>query len=337
MQMGDVLPWILIVVLLVVAVALVLLRRRAEARWRRQLTDVETASAQRETELRSQHDAAESATRNAHSREKQQLDAEVSEAKTRAEHLRKFASRGIRHEASSRESILSVCEAAAVDAVLATNVVFLPTDVDREFFTAQIDHVLVTEWGCLIIESKNWDGVVFDGVNPTDIHASFGLLVERSQPVGAAPFEAPFAIQLAPSQNGPIKVRAYRKGDAPASQVRLQAKRLRNLIEARLDMRPYFNTCVYYSHPRAQVHAKRRDSGEFAYTQVVSTERQLRSVITGLRTPGRAKLQRQEVSRMANFFAALGADTIGTGSFESEWVSPLPRDRASAITSRTSA
>ncbi|WP_245561728.1 nuclease-related domain-containing protein [Agromyces italicus] len=326
--MGEAVLWIVAGVLLASTVALVVAHRRSTARWSERLASVEAARAARESELRTAHAASLHAASDAHAFELRRSEEDAEESRVRAERLRSFASRGIRHEASSRETIVRMCDASSIDAVLATNVVFMPVDLDDEFFTAQIDHVLLTEWGCLIIESKNWDGVIFDGVRPREIHRSYGLLVDRSREDHADQLESPFAIQLVPSSTGPIKVRVHQKSKAPAGQVRLQAKRLRELVETRLGLRPFFNTCVYYSHPLAQVHAKRRDTAASTFTHVVSNERELQTVIAGLRSSSRSGLPRDDMRQLATLFSSLGADVIGTGSFDAEWQSLFPMNRA---------
>lgn len=224
-------------------------------------------------------------------------------------------------ERTSRAHILAACRKAGIDAVVLSNVLFRPSDaVDGKVFHAQIDHLVVTSRGLLIVESKYWKYAVFDGVDfrthSDAIRVLFGDLVEDSTRQQA--------------------VHLYREGDQvklrssnPAGQVRLQAQRLSNFLTMRGMTPPWINTCVYYCHPHSKVH-----HGEFNnQTAIVSTYPALGRSIMSTQTADTARVN---VDAIVEVLAPLSTDTTGTGAHRHTWPSILDAHSEDAVGSTTS-
>ncbi|MBF4587966.1 nuclease-related domain-containing protein [Curtobacterium sp. VKM Ac-2887] len=181
-------------------------------------------------------------------------------------------------DVASRDMIIDVCEELGVAGVLMTNIVFVPIDTKPFYrYAAQVDHVLVVGASVLLVESKRWNGVVFDGINPAAAHPSFGRLL-------APPPGGPFAVQIVPDTPEHWIVRTYpsRSSLAPAAQARRQAARFHHYLAAvHGPSAPRVDTCVFYSHPNAQVFARPKDTaGDFS-TLIADGYDGLRRVLRG--------------------------------------------------------
>ncbi|WP_420367045.1 nuclease-related domain-containing protein [Curtobacterium sp. L1-20] len=199
----------------------------------------------------------------------------ISDERSRTDAYEAVTHRAMGWDAASRDMILDVCEDLGIDGVLLTNIVFVPTDA-KPFhrYAAQIDHVLVMGASILLVESKRWNGVVFDGINPASAHPSFRRLL-------ATPPNGPFALQIVPDSSEQLIVRAYpnQSSLAPAAQARRQAARLHHYLAAAHGSVPHVDTCVFYSHPDAEVFARPQDTAGNVSTFIAAGYDGLRRVL----------------------------------------------------------
>lgn len=236
-------------------------------------------------------------------------------ATAQAEQLRVHAARSLEWELTSRAMIAAVCQDLSLSGVLATNIVFVPTDSSGPSpFVAQIDHVLLTEHVAVVIEHKRWRGVVFDGVLPSSVHPAFAALLDESA------LRSSFAVQIAPANESSLTLRTYTGAHAPTVQVRAQTKRLAQLLRSKDAAAPWFDTCVLYSHREAIVFAPpavgsraRRD------TAIAADREQLRRLLARLHAKAGAARDPSPVDAVVPALETLGADLLGLGDHAPRW------------------
>jgi hypothetical protein len=217
----------------------------------------------------------------------------------------------LRWEATSRRMILDVCRRAQADGALVTNVVFMPVDArETRRFVAQIDHVLVFDGALVVIEHKRWQGIVFDGVLPSQVHPSFAHLVDEST------LPASFALQVKSESPQSVVINTHLKDQAPSVQVRRQAQRLSQFLGQETGEAPWFDTCVFYSHPDTHVYAQEKDvAAGGAATWIVGDEGRLESLVRDLaRMPAGAETRRRR-ARLLEALSQLGADVARFGAY----------------------
>lgn len=293
--MTEVLPLLTVGLFAVVAVG-VWWHTSSQKRWNKQLSAVSAELAQAEQ----RHSATLSEARIAHSRA--MADNHDSYRQIRA---RLQLSVG---ERTSRANILAACREARIDAVVLSNVLFRPTDaVDGKVFHAQVDHLVVTDRGLLIVESKYWKYAVFDGV---DFRAESAVLNALFGDLAGDPTRQP-AVHLY-REDDQVKLRTSN----PAGQVRRQAQRLSSFLTTRGITPPWINTCVYYCHPHCSVHHADFNN----QTAVVSTYPALGRAIMTTHTADTARV---DVDAIVKVLAPLSTDTTGTGIHSPKWPSVL--------------
>ena len=207
-------------------------------------------------------------------------------------------------EHTSREHILAVCRQEGLDAVVMSNVLFRPVDSDGDnIFHAQIDHLVVTQNALLIVESKYWNAIVFDGIDFTSASPEMRLLW------------ADHGDRLDQNQTARIS----RNGShvefdisTPAKQARLQAKRLSRYLNAQSITPPWISTCVYYCHPGGIV----KHAANNGKTAIVSTRAGLHQFIA---TSHATRNNRIDVDAIVDTLVPLSTDTTGTGTFQHKW------------------
>lgn len=291
--------------------------RALREREQRRLTALEQDTAR--AALAAGHSAATARIRAEHARaiadeQEQRHRAEQAAEKTR-EQLRK----GMRWEEASHQTLTDLCRELQVNGALVTNVVFVPVETTQERkFVAQVDHLLLLESGALIVEAKNWKGLVFDGLAPSRAHPSFAGLIDETN------LAAPFAIQITNDTIVPKdgatrvwwKVRIDAGFSAPAKQARTQAARLAAFTKQQIGFAPWFGTCVYYPHPDAATHVvpyDRTDSD--AVTAIVTTRDTLRAVIRdGAGKPPTA-ITPHRLEQLIDLFSTQGAHIDRFGSY----------------------
>ncbi|WP_067196407.1 nuclease-related domain-containing protein [Microbacterium sp. XT11] len=315
------------------------LQRDAEAEAHSSLTaELERAHAEALRERDADHDAALATQslahwhkmRNAERRHEEKL-AELETELTRKDAVLTRAlaqaSTGIKWELASRSAIVAACETADIDAIVATNIVFVPDEDADDVFCAQVDHLVLSPNAALLIDSKRWNGLVFDGVRPST----------RAQPLAAlfdeSAFTGSFALHLTPrgKETRSIDVRTYLDADAPAQRARLQAIRLLRYLRLQAAALDHIDTCVFYSHPDATVVTSGYDgSGRFR-THIAHTHT-LAGVLQRVHSGGDGGIDPQQLTRVASVIRRLGADLVGTGRYASEYTSPIPLTKHDRLT-----
>jgi hypothetical protein len=304
------LAWTLFAVVTVALAAQTWVQRRRRQRWRVELDEQQTRSAGDLRAVTESNARQVDAIVAAHAHDLQTAEDGTRDALAAVEDARAFAATGMKWEAASHKLIADACESLRIDAVLATNVVFIPQDAPADSpFLAQIDHVLVTDASVLVIESKWWRGVVFDGVRPSSIHASFGAFLDDSELV------APFSLQVVADSDERVRVRRHAAVHAPAPQARQQARRLSGLIRKELGRGLLVRSCVFYAHPEVTLHASPRDTGAKSISTDIIGRSRLREVIK--RTSSSDGQSSDLPARLTPLLVSLGAHVVGFGRYES--------------------
>lgn len=302
-------PWWLVVALGVVVVALLVVLEVRRRKGRAALAEREARHARETEELRRRHEDSTSSAAAEADRRLALVERDRESALAQERTTREFFSRGAKYEAVSRELLTGVCHELGLDAVLVTNLVFVPREAaPGRPFVAQVDHVLLLDDLALVVENKYWSGVVLDGVAPADVHPALGVLL------GPAP-AASFGIQLKREADAVVQVLSKSGGSSPATQVRVQARRVSQFVAGSTPQRVWFDTCVLYSHPDALVHRRPVDTTEAdVETHVAAGIDDLRTVVTTLRRQRRSSTT-VPVRALAETFAAQGAELRGSGAY----------------------
>lgn len=330
---------LVIVAVLLVAFALtawVLIRRNRRTRdeLQRRYADEETslverqASATRELQsthnetlatLTTRHDAEMTQRLEAHEEQVRALTAERDAAIANEEGSRLLAGRGLRWELASREVLVDACEAAGLDAIVATNIVFSPSDEGSIApYCAQLDHLVITEKAVVLVDSKNWKGLILDGKKPSSLAGALGVLFDEST------LPTSFAIAVSRDGGERLDVRTLLGADSPASQVRRQARRFHQHLSARHGSAPYLQTCVFYSHPDARVWTGGLDETAKAQPTRIASVRTIQKALLDAQTGEPAGPSSHQLTQLVTTVRELGADLHGTGRFASEFRSPVP-------------
>lgn len=246
------------------------------------------------------------------------LEARNSTTNDLRERAVRAAARGMKWELASRAQLVRACDKAGIDAVVATNIVFTPGESTNHPFCAQIDHIIVTPKVVLVVESKRWKGVVFDGVRPSKHAAAFSTLFDESEMI------PPFSVHLSQPKDASnmLTWRTDTGKQAPARQARKQALRFRDLLKERSESVPYIDTCVFYSHHDAKVIAPRFDEEGAARTAIATTGN-IERVLQDLHRSNRRSISEAQAALVIDTVRAAGADLVGTGHFAAEYQSPV--------------
>jgi hypothetical protein len=305
----QILAWTLVALLLVGITVAVMTGRRRESRRTETAREEREAHARELAELEVRHASRLSSRSAVHQRELALLDERLAAAAADAKEARERFAATWEADAVSHELIAASCAAAGLSGLLTTNVVFVVTEDDRRFM-AQVDHVLVTPRGALIIENKHWASVVFDGVRPSAVHGSFGALLQL--PDGAETS----AVQVKPDpRTGNLIVRTHVGAKAPVKQVRIQSERLRAHLMREVGSAPWFQTVVLYSHADVVLHAaaEQRPGTSRVPTHVVRGADGLVAVLTGLASGRTASVEASVIDRLERLFSADGAHVERVG------------------------
>jgi len=319
-------PWVVAGGLAVVVVVLVLLLQRHRSTARTALETAERAHRDELARRGSEHHEATARVEADRDRQVAAAEAERRDARAEAEQSRAFARRGMQWEEASEQAILQACRAAGVNGVLMTNVVFMPVGETESRsgsgsgrrFVAQADHVLVSDSGRgLVIESKRWGGIVFDGRKPSAVHPAFRSLVDESSLV------PPFAVQVqsrkvlnhAEEAENWWQVRVQAQGKSPAQQVRTQARRLAKFVDEHTGTaRTWFDTCVYYSSSSATAFVQAEDRSGTVTTRVVTNDHELQSALAAWAAKD-AVPNRARADAVVRVLAGQGAHAVTVGSY----------------------
>ncbi|QHC70392.1 nuclease-related domain-containing protein [Rathayibacter sp. VKM Ac-2801] len=310
--MNEYLPWAVAAVLLLALLITVLTGRRLRSAARaaaEQAADEAAEEHERSIAQRDRsHEEALGALTRTHDAELVVGRTELETAQEEAEQTRSALARTWRSEAVSHTLIREACASAGLSGLLATNVVFVPVEArTTRRFLAQIDHLLLTRHGALIIEAKYWQGVVFDGVRPGTVHPSYGVLVDED----ALP-EA-FAVQIAPETASRWTVRTHTEQRVPALQVRIQAARLKEHLALQGLPTPWFETAVLYSHPDVRTYAPGWQGTGPARTRIVTGAEELTDALAELARRPSTTIGEDAWDELAGFLAGCGGHVEPVG------------------------
>ncbi|PPI00713.1 hypothetical protein C5C56_06720 [Rathayibacter sp. AY1D1] len=310
--MNEYLPWAVAAALLLALLITVVAgrRRRTAARAAAEQAAEEASEEHQRTiaERDRSHEAALKALTRARDAERDLSRTELETAQEEVEQTRDALARTWSSEAVSHTLIREACASAGLSGVLATNVVFVPVEArTTRRFLAQIDHLLLTRHGALIIEAKYWQGVVFDGVRPGTVHPSYGVLLDED----ALP-EA-FAVQIAPGTVSRWTVRTHVEQHVPARQVRIQAARLKEHLALNGLPTPWFETAVLYSHPDVRTYAPGWQGTGAARTRILTGVDELTDALADLaRRPG-TTIGEDAWGELSGFLAGCGGHVEPVG------------------------
>lgn len=291
-----------------------LVERQASAT--RELQSTHTATI---ATLTAQHDTETKDRLGAHEERVRVLTAERDAAVANEEASRLLAGRGLRWELASREVLVDACEAAGLDAIIATNIVFSPRDEGSIApYCAQLDHLVITEKAVVLVDSRNWKGLILDGKKPSTLAGALGVLFDES----ALPTS--FAISVSRDGGERLDVRTLLGADSPASQARQQARLFHQHLTARQGSAPDLQTCVFYSHPDARVWTGGLDVAEHAQPTRIASVRTIQKALLDAQTGGPAGPSSHQLTQLVTAVRELGADLHGTGRFATEFRSSVP-------------
>lgn len=309
--MTNAFPWVLSLALLLALLVVILVahRRRSaaaeEARRRGEEHDRSTA------ELTQAHEERLAGLSHANGLALASVQEELAASRQEAEQARRRLARTWSGEAVSHDLISEACVSAGLAGLLATNVIFVPADArSSRRFVAQIDHLLVTGHGAMIIEAKYWQGVVFDGVLPATVHASYAGLFDESELI------EPFTVQIAPAASDAWTVRTHLEHRVPARQVRRQAARFAEFLTGQGRLAPWFETAVLYSHPDVTTFAPAWQGTGRARTRIVTGVKELTDMLAELARRPESTLAQDEWESLSTFLAETGAhlERVGPAS-----------------------
>lgn len=332
-------------------IALVL-RNRGNKRWRATLEERQSAA---EAERKTLNAAAEQAYAE-HQQQKQKL---LDDTQTRlelltAEHevaladrrklvdfLTERARRSIETELVSREAILQAGATLGLNGVLATRAfILVQQGMSTNRHVVQLDHVLLTEAGALLVNHKTWDGVIFDGVRPSDAQPAFANLVDDSA------LRPPFALQISANRaaassvisdeatDGTLRVATHLGDESPRRQALTQASHLERFTEEALGEALTVDTCVFYSEAAATVYTDGATLTPSAdRTAVVADEAQFLDLLVRRERARRRPLTAEQIEGFANLLHEQGAKIDAFGDYERLMPATEPVDQSRASTS----
>ncbi len=245
-----------------------------------------------------------------------------------------LAATGMKWELASREQLVRACDAAHLDAVIATNIIFTPVESKSLAYCAQVDHLVITERAFLLVDSKRWKGVIFDGVRPSASAPMLEALIDEHT------LTESFAVQLSrPDEiTAHIDIRFAVGQNAPTWRARKQALRLHNYLCAHSAPVPFIDTCVFYSHPDAIVYSSEPVHNGHAQT-LIADSKTITTCLDEACGQDHESLTWAQTARAIEVIRTLGADLVGTGRFADEYRSAVPlefriHDGESATTNR---
>lgn len=236
----------------------------------------------------------------------------------------------LKWEVGSRATLLGLLSQHGLDGVLFSGVVFTTVGRGQQRYVTQLDHVLLLDDRVMVIEAKNWKGVVFDGVAPSSVHAAFGALIDAGS-------DGEFAIHVRrPEQGTGLLITRHpdpsgsseKHTVAPRAQVRRQAFALRRLIEARTGEDLSIDACVFYSHKSVRLLTPMKGApSRTPYTPVFDTA----GMGAHLSALGPGRVGPGLIGRLAPGLGSMATDATGVGAHAEAWQSVLDAGRGEAV------
>lgn len=227
--------------------------------------------------------------------------------------MRQWVANGMRWEAASRDAIIKAAEESRLDGFLATNVCFLATG-DQGVYIHQIDHLLVTRQRLMVIEAKNWNGLIFHFEHGAG--APIQRSLERLPALAHLARRTPYVVHVR-EKSQPTILTAE---SDPTRQVFRQTMELKKSLwgSGGIGDAGYFETCVFYSHPSSILI---NESHRVDKTHVVD-QQGLKNLLASPHPP--PSREAVPIEALADWAAKHGADLYGLGEYRSTWVSAFP-------------
>lgn len=241
------------------------------------------------------------------------LAAERKSNEAELERVRQWVAYGMRWEAASRDVIIGLAEEAGLDGFLATNVCVRATG-DQGVFIHQIDHLLVTRQRLMVIEAKNWNGLIFHFEHGAGAGVQKSL--ERLPALANLNRRTPYVIHVREKSQPTILIAE----NEPTHQVFRQTMELKRSLRGSggINDAGYFETCVFYHHPNSILVNELNRVGK---THVVDRQRMKTLLASPHPPPSRSTVP---IEALADWAAKHGADLYGLGKHRNTWVSVFP-------------
>ena len=332
-------------------IALVL-RNRGNKRWRATLDERQSAA---ESERKALNAAAEHAYADFQQQKQTALgEAEAKLEQLASEHdtafqerralvdfLTERARRSIETELVSRKAILQASATLGLSGVLATRAfILVQRGLSTNRHVVQLDHVLLTDAGALLIDHRTWDGVIFDGVRPSDTQPAFANLVDDSA------LRPPFALRIVGNRtsgsedasdqpaDGTLRVITHLGDASPRKQALTQAAHLAHFAEEALGETITIDTCVFYSTATATVHTDAASLTPSAdRTAVVADEAQFLDLLVRRERARRRPLTAEQIEQISTLLHEQGAKIDAFGDYQRLEPASEPADQSSESTS----
>lgn len=301
------LQWIVTsVALAVICAVLIYVLFASRRRWKTRLAQQELQTTERVQCLRSFTDRLRTEHR-------ESLTAAQESSEATLERIREWVASGMRWEGASRNAIIDVATKSGLDGFLATNICF-QVNGEHGTYIHQIDHLLVTSQKLMVIEAKNWSGIIFHFEHGAGVPVQSSF--ERLEQLKQLPRRTPYVVHMREEHKPTILV----DSKEPTRQVFRQTMKLKETLLAAgmISTSEHFETCVFYSHPNSILVT---ESNRIGKTHVVD-EQGMAALFT---PPHRFSQRTSVIEDLANWTTKHGADLYGLGKYQDKWVSIFPR------------
>lgn len=329
-------------------IALVL-RSHANKRWRATLEERQNAA---EAERKALNAEAE----RAYSEFQQQKQMVLDEAETKlgqlasahelafqdrrmlVDFLKDRARRSVETELVSREAILQASATLGLNGVLATRTfILVQQGMSTNRHVVQLDHVLLTDAGALLVDHRTWEGMIFDGVRPSEAQPALANLIDD------AALRPPFALQIVgnraagsgdasdQSADGTLRVITHLGDESPRKQALTQAAQLAHFAEEALGETLTIDTCVFYSNAAAKVLTDAASLTPSAdRSAVISDEAQFLDLLVRRERARRRPLTAEQIEGFTALLHEQGAKIDAFGDYERLTPAAEPNEDAAA-------
>ncbi|MEQ6357869.1 NERD domain-containing protein [Lysinibacillus sp. M3] len=146
-----------------------------------------------------------------------------------------------------KESLINSQAIQKEDMMIMGNV-FIPYIKDKKLMSRQIDHLILSQSGIFIIETKFWKGKIIHGVSKNNA-GDLSIIVNNIFPDNKEDREETLIfepLKKNDDNNREFKVISY---DNPVNQVRNTASKLNEYINQKLNINKGVRTIVYFGYP----------------------------------------------------------------------------------------
>jgi len=179
--------------------------------------------------------------------------------------------------------------------------IFIPYMDKNEIKARQIDHVILSQSGILIIETKYWKGKILHGISKKN-NGGMSIIVNNMFPDNPEDKEETIIIEPT-KKNDDIREFRVITYENPVRQVRFTAIRLNEYITQKLNIRKGVETLVYFAYPADDNNFVKNyslvSSEKDKYATLICTEsKDLRSNITNFVTNSEKKYSIGELKKI---------------------------------------